>query len=215
MNYPSIDLFEMGDSTARDGGDNSLSERNVAEEVSRLVEQSKELQESASTLISRNSQEESSLRQRALALDSNIKMLRTFIGSSVKKGNLDSKHAEKLAEELSRASFTLGEGDAATFLPCKSHGRFLRMLLGPINVRANRQDVQLKVKEEYYSFRDRTAYLFLFFPSLLLVLRSCLWDGCFPALPVQIYQAWLLFLYTGLALRENILRVNGSDIRPW
>lgn len=97
MNYPSIDLFEMGDSTARDGGDNSLSERNVAEEVSRLVEQSKELQESASTLISRNSQEESSLRQRALALDSNIKMLRTFIGSSVKKGNLDSKHAEKVS----------------------------------------------------------------------------------------------------------------------
>ncbi|XP_028125576.1 transmembrane protein 120 homolog [Camellia sinensis] len=27
--------------------------------------------------------------------------------------------------------------------------------------------------------------------------------------------AWLLILYTGLALRENILRVNGSDIRPW
>jgi len=25
----------------------------------------------------------------------------------------------------------------------------------------------------------------------------------------------LLFLYTTLALRENILRVNGSDIRPW
>ncbi|KAF3338193.1 transmembrane protein 120 [Carex littledalei] len=32
-----------------------------------------------------------------------------------------------------------------------------------------------------------------------------------PALPVQLYQAWLLFLYTTLALRENILRVNGSD----
>jgi hypothetical protein len=25
----------------------------------------------------------------------------------------------------------------------------------------------------------------------------------------------LLFLYTSLALRENILLVNGSDIRPW
>ncbi|GMP24499.1 hypothetical protein CsSME_00001747 [Camellia sinensis var. sinensis] len=58
---------------------------------------------------------------------------------------------------------------------------------------------------------DRTAFLFLFFPSLLLVLRSWLWGG----LPVQLYQAWLLILYTGLALRENILRVNGSDIRPW
>ncbi|CAL5379970.1 unnamed protein product [Camellia sinensis] len=30
-----------------------------------------------------------------------------------------------------------------------------------------------------------------------------------------VFQAWLLILYTGLALRENILRVNGSDIRPW
>ncbi len=28
-------------------------------------------------------------------------------------------------------------------------------------------------------------------------------------------QSWLLFFYTSLALRENILRVNGSDIRPW
>ncbi|KAK9051671.1 hypothetical protein SSX86_028299 [Deinandra increscens subsp. villosa] len=205
----------MGDSAATDGGDNSLSGRNVVEEVSRLVEQGKELQESASALISRNSQEDASLRQRALALDSNIKNLRSFIDSSVKKGNLDSKHAEKLSEELSRASYTLSEGDAATFLPCKSHGRLLRMFLGPINVRANRKDVQLKVKEEYYRFRDRTAYLFLFFPSLLLVLRSQVWDGCFPALPVQLYQAWLLFLYTALALRENILRVNGSDIRPW
>ncbi|PPS16845.1 hypothetical protein GOBAR_AA03757 [Gossypium barbadense] len=26
--------------------------------------------------------------------------------------------------------------------------------------------------------------------------------------------AWLLFLYTGLAMRENILRANGNDIRP-
>lgn len=89
------------------------------------------------------------------------------------------------------------------------------MFLGPINVRASRKDVQLKVKEEYNSYRDRTALLFLLFPAALLILRSWVWEGCLPAFPVQIYQAWLLFLYTGLALRENILRVNGSDIRPW
>ncbi|RVW46701.1 hypothetical protein CK203_113650 [Vitis vinifera] len=62
--------------------------------------------------------------------------------------------------------------------------------------------------------QDRTALLFLLFPSTLLILRSWIWDGCLPTFPVQLYQAWLLFLYTGLALRENILRVNGSDIRP-
>ncbi|QCE05699.1 dual specificity phosphatase [Vigna unguiculata] len=89
------------------------------------------------------------------------------------------------------------------------------MFLGPINVRASKKDVQLKVKEEYNSYRDRTALLFLLFPSTLLILRSWVWAGCLPAFPVQMYQAWLLFLYTGLALRENILRVNGSDIRPW
>ncbi|GKE24546.1 hypothetical protein Tco_1436058 [Tanacetum coccineum] len=76
-------------------GDNS-SERNTAEEVSRILDQSKELQESAATLISRNSQEEASLRQRALALNSNIKRLHSFIASSVKKGSLDPKDAEKV-----------------------------------------------------------------------------------------------------------------------
>ncbi|MFS7931288.1 hypothetical protein Hanom_Chr04g00354221 [Helianthus anomalus] len=208
----------MGDSTATVRGsdnNNNSSERNVSEEVSRIVEQSKELQESAASLIARNSQEEASLRQRALALDSDIKRVNLIIASSVKKGDLDPKDAEKLVEELSRARYTLSEGDAAAFLPSKSYGRFMRAFLGPINVHATRKDVQLKVKEEYNNFRDRTAYLFLFFPSLLLLLRSWVWDGCFPALPVQLYQAWLLFLYTGLALRENILRVNGSDIRPW
>jgi hypothetical protein len=63
--------------------------------------------------------------------------------------------------------------------------------------------------------QDRTAVMFLAFPVILLILKNQVWNGCFPALPVQIYQSWLLFFYTSLALRENILRVNGSDIRPW
>ncbi|KAK1399373.1 transmembrane protein 120-like [Heracleum sosnowskyi] len=187
----------------------------MEEEVSGITEQTKELQESAASLISRSCNEETSLRQRALSLDTAIKHLRSSISSSLKKGNLDSKHALKLEEELGRARYLLTQGDAAAFLPTKSHGRFLRMFIGPLNVHATRKDVQFKVKEEYNSFRDRTALLFLVFPLLLLWLRSWTWDGCLPALPVQLYQAWLLFLYTGLALRENILRVNGSDIRPW
>lgn len=175
--------------------------------ISALVEQAKELQETASSLISRTTREEDALRQRVAALDSRINSLRSSI-----RGSEDS---DKLEEELMRVRYILSEGDAAAFLPSKSHGRFLRMFLGPINVRANRKDVQLKVKEEYNNVRDRTAFLFLCLPSLLLILRSWIWGGCLPALPVQLYQAWLLYLYTGLALRENILRVNGSDIRPW
>ncbi|KAL8534716.1 hypothetical protein ACS0TY_010667 [Phlomoides rotata] len=184
-------------------GDSPGESLSVGGEASRLAEEAKELQETASSLISRTSREENALRQRIASLDSRINSIRS------------TKHDDKLEEELVRARYILSEGDAAAYLPSKSHGRFLRMFLGPINVRANSKDVQLKVKEEYNNFRDRTAYLFLCFPSLLLILRSWVWDGCLPALPVQLYQAWLLYLYTGLALRENILRVNGSDIRPW
>lgn len=68
----------------------------------------------------------------------------------------------------------------------------------------------------YHFFpQDNTTIIFLVFPIVLLALKKKLWNECFPALPVQIYQAWLLLFYTSLAMRENILRVNGSDIRPW
>ncbi|XP_043806225.1 transmembrane protein 120 homolog isoform X1 [Manihot esculenta] len=215
----------------------------VEDEVARVVEQAKDLQDSASSLISRSSNDEQSLRQRALSLESSIRRCRSLLDSALSHKLLDPKLADKLEEDLHRARCIMLDGDAAAFLPAKAQGRFLRMFLGPINVRASRKDIQLKVKEEYNGYRDRTALLFLLFPSVLLILRSWVWNGCLPAFPVQLYQvllfyfiyffedcvdlqfpckthpshiqAWLLFLYTGLALRENILRANGSDIRPW
>ncbi|XP_010919352.1 uncharacterized protein [Elaeis guineensis] len=190
-------------------------ERGLAEEASRLADIARELRDSASTLISRTWNEEQALRQRALALDSDLRRLQSAIDSAVKNGSLDPKNAEKMDEELYRTRCVLSDTDVAFLLPSKAHGRFLKMFLGPVDVRAPRKEYQLKVKEEYNKYRDRTAILFLLFPSTLLVLRSWIWNGCFPALPVQLYQAWLLFLYTSLALRENVLRVNGSDIRPW
>jgi len=41
-------------------------------------------------------------------------------------------------------------------MPCTSvgfAGAFLKMFLGPVNLRATRKEVQLKVKEEYNSYR--------------------------------------------------------------
>ncbi|THF98711.1 hypothetical protein TEA_017783 [Camellia sinensis var. sinensis] len=137
------------------------SEKTVVEEVSKVVESAKELQDSAASLISRTTLEEDALRQRSLSLDSTIRRLRSSIASLLHHGQLDSKEADKLEEELYRASYVLSEGDASAFIPIpsKSHGafhfywRFLSMFLGPINVRATRKDVKLKVKEEYNSFR--------------------------------------------------------------
>ncbi|CAL9067226.1 unnamed protein product [Musa banksii] len=194
----------------------------LLEEAARLAEAARELQEAAAILISRTRNEEQSLRQRAVALESDLRRLQSSLDSTVRKkgesatgGGVDPKIAEKVDEELCRARCVINDGDVASLLLSKTHGRFLKMFLGPVNVRATRKEVQLKVKEEYNSYRDRTAFLFLLFPSTLLLLRSWVWDACLPALPVQLYQVWLLYLYTTLALRENILRVNGSDIRPW
>lgn len=189
--------------------------RKVEEEVRSVLEQVKELQESAASLISKISSEEQPLKQKALALQMSIRRIRALIDSLLQQKILDRKDAEKLDEDLHRATCILLDGDAASYLPGKTQGKFLKMFLGPIDVRATRKEVQFKVKEEYNSYKDRTALLFLLFPAVLLVLRSWLWNGCMPAFPVQLYQAWLLFLYTGLAMRENVLRVNGSDIRPW
>lgn len=154
-------------------------------------------------------------------------------------------------------------------------GRFLRMFLGPINVRASRKDIQLKVKEEYNGYRvisPLPSSHIVAYPSNCFGIKKlivCFISGAgsngpsFSSFPISftdptilglewmlagiscsalpgtllfyfIYffedcvdlqfpckthpshiQAWLLFLYTGLALRENILRANGSDIRPW
>ncbi|ESQ38519.1 hypothetical protein EUTSA_v100287731mg, partial [Eutrema salsugineum] len=182
----------------------------VEEEVKRLVEEVKELHDSAASFISSSSQQELTLRQKASAFDSSIRRLHSTLVSDKR---LDPKLVEKLEEDLHRARCMLSDGDTSSFLPSKPQGRFVRMFLGPVNVRALRKDIQLKVKEEYNSYRDKTALLFLFFPAALLILRSYYWDGCLPAFPVQLYEAWLLFLYAGLAMRENILRANGSDIR--
>ncbi|CAL5210337.1 unnamed protein product [Lathyrus oleraceus] len=190
-------------------------EEKIEESVASVLEEAKELQDSVAGHISKSLSDEHPLRQRALALDSKILSLRSSLDSLLNNKLINHSVADKLDEDLQRARCIVVDGDASSLLPGHAHGTFLRMFLGPINVRASRKDVQLKVKEEYNSYRDRTALLFLLFPAALLILRSWVWDGCLPAFPVQIYQAWLLFLYTGLALRENILRVNGSDIRPW
>lgn len=199
-----------------DGEESFCAQRNeISKLVATLAHQAKTLQSAASGLSARLRIEEQSLSQQALALEKDMKRLRSDVFSALEKEVISHQLAEKLEEEIDRAHWMICEGDVGALLPHKYNGLFLRMLLGPVNVKAARNDVRFKVKEEYNSYRDRTAVLFLLFPSILLLMRNWIWEGCFPALPVQAYQAWLLFFYTSLALRENILRINGSDIRPW
>jgi hypothetical protein len=211
-----------GNQHIRDSGSNIAEDKGgdvgkqAAERVAGLLERCKALQDAATAHAARIKYDSQSLSQQATTLVTEINNVRSFINTHAhEKEEMSPRLAEKLEDDLCRARSMIFDGDAASLLPAKSNGLFLSLLLGPVNVRAPRSDVRLKVKEEYNAFRDRTALLFLAFPAVLLLLKNWWWNGCFPALPVQCYQAWLLYFYTSLALRENILKVNGSDIRPW
>ena len=59
---------------------NSLTaEDTVEEEVARVVEQAKELQEAAASVIVKSSHDEQSLRQKALSLESSVRRCRCLL----------------------------------------------------------------------------------------------------------------------------------------
>ena len=76
----------------------------------------------------------------------------------------------------------------------------------------------IKLKEEYHTFRDRSGVVLFAFASVLLVglLRADAKRQAgepFSLTPpfmvgVQAFLAWLLYFYTALALRENVLKVS-------
>jgi hypothetical protein len=164
-------------------------ELSSAEEgVSKVLERGRLLQEEASSLTTRWTRDADVLSQQAVALLSDITSLQADINNASEKDEITQPVAQKLEEELYKLQKMMYDGDTASLLPSKANGYFLRMLLGSVNVRATRKDGRYKVKEEYNAYRDRTAVMFLAFPVILLILKNQVWNGCFPALPVQIYQ---------------------------
>uniref|UniRef100_A0A453GFZ8 Uncharacterized protein n=1 Tax=Aegilops tauschii subsp. strangulata TaxID=200361 RepID=A0A453GFZ8_AEGTS len=71
------------------------------------------------------------------------------------------------------------DSHVAAFLPSKGNGKFLKKFVGPVNVWVARKEDKLKVKDEYINYMDRSAYMFLLFPSTLLLLRWWVWMGAF------------------------------------
>ncbi|MDP2435543.1 MAG: hypothetical protein Q8P67_07355 [archaeon] len=88
---------------------------------------------------------------------------------------------------------------------------FVRLMLGRVNVKHYSVQDRQQLKSEYEKFKSRTAWIFLGF----VVLQLALFETD-PSSPLAIlFQVWLLYYYTTLALREHILKVNGSRVKPW
>lgn len=82
-------MIQMGDQA-------NQSETNIEEEVRIVVEQAKDLQDAASSMISKSSRDEKELQQRACSLDKSIVHLRSSIGSLTCDGQIDPRLAEKV-----------------------------------------------------------------------------------------------------------------------
>eukprot|EP00761_Pharyngomonas_kirbyi_P013277 gb/GECH01013304.1/.p1 GENE.gb/GECH01013304.1/~~gb/GECH01013304.1/.p1 ORF type:complete len:349 (+),score=63.76 gb/GECH01013304.1/:1-1047(+) len=115
--------------------------------------------------------------------------------------------------EIQKKKETLEENeeynkDIERCLP-NSGGWFVELFLGSVNnvVFAGRQNRKLNFKKEYESFKYRWTLLSVPLSLLLLVVDYRPLD--------TIFQLYLFYFYLTLALRENILLVNGSNIKAW
>lgn len=129
-------------------------------------------------------------------------------------------------EQADKVVRGLGPGGDLRKLLKQRNPRVLEVLLGRnTNVVTLQRSEGIRMKEEYHSFRDRTGYLlFLFSSVLLLGLRESKRRAAAgkphtltPPLMVgvQLLLLYMLYFFTGMALRESVLKVNGSRIRAW
>lgn len=87
-------------------------------------------------------------------------------------------------------------------------GWFVELFLGSINVRFPRKSERLSFKSEYERMKMKFAPFGVSFCILCLFLPNYRWTH-------MIFQLAASCYYINLAIRENILRVNGSNIRSW
>lgn len=92
-------------------------------------------------------------------------------------------------------------------MPCTG-GMFVEMFLGSINVRFPRKSERLAFKSEYERVKLKFAPVGVVICIICLLLPEYRWLH-------MMFQLFVSCHYVTLAIRENILRVNGSNIRGW
>lgn len=87
-------------------------------------------------------------------------------------------------------------------------GMFVEMFLGSINVRFERKSERMNFKREYEKLKLKLAPVFVVMCIICLIYSEYRWLH-------MMLQMALACYYVTLAVRENILRANGSNIRAW
>ena len=101
-----------------------------------------------------------------------------------------------------------------TIMP-KTGSIFLRLMLGRVNVRVFTPNDRQLLRDEFTKFKTRTTYAYTLVPLLSLLVNQYgdfLVDTHWSLVLIQI---WLMYYYMTLAIRQNVLKMNGSKMMDW
>ena len=90
----------------------------------------------------------------------------------------------------------------------KTGSYFVSLIMGKVSVRIWNNGDRYKFKSEYNRFKERWMLIFFIFPALQIIFGFNLFIH-------QIESILFFFYYSSLAIRENILSLNGSNIESW
>merc|ERR1712087_1002046 len=91
----------------------------------------------------------------------------------------------------------------------RTGSRFVAALMGSVSVRIWNEGERFRFKSAYNRFKELMLLpMFIVLPLLFFVLQS-------KRLVFQAQSVVGFFYYSALAIRENILALNGSRIEPW
>lgn len=90
----------------------------------------------------------------------------------------------------------------------KVGSNFLRYILGHVSVRVWNESDKKQLKSEYNKFKQLGTSWMIIFPVMQLVVG-------FSWVVHQWQQVFTMYYYFSLAIRENVLKLNGSRIKRW
>lgn len=159
-------------------------------------------------MMSEVSDIQSDVKKASIKLVSTISQLKAQI-----KSMPPGAEGDKLKEELKLAEARVKS--LKVILP-ETRSLFSRLILGRVNLKQWTTTEKDRLRDEYNRFKSRTNFIFMGLPLIVLFSHYYLRKQWKDTHWLNImYQIWMLYYYVSMALRENILLVNGSNIHPW
>lgn len=206
-------------------GASAAASANVVDRASLLeIERSQDELDELGTVLRRRMSELHALQDKfETAVNKQSKMLRSLhsnmsASANASVANADENGAESkegaaeqpltVAELTTHAAVLQRRLKEMQLLMPATGGMFVEMFLGSINVRFARKSERLAFKKEYEKLKLKLAPVFVVLCIICLVFKEYRWLH-------MVLQLALSCYYVTLAIRENILRANGSNIRAW